>query len=41
MTKGIVARINDMLETIEELERATAGKSFEHFQRDWLLRKAA
>lgn len=41
MTKAVVARIHDMLETIEELERATAGKTFEDFQRDWLLRKAA
>jgi uncharacterized protein with HEPN domain len=41
MAKGIVARIRDMLETIDELEHATAGKRFEDFQRDWLLRKAA
>jgi uncharacterized protein with HEPN domain len=41
MTKGIIARIRDMLETIDELEHATTGKTFEHFQRDWLLRKAA
>jgi uncharacterized protein with HEPN domain len=41
MVRGIVARIQDMLETIDELERATAGKTFEDFQRDWLLRKAA
>jgi uncharacterized protein with HEPN domain len=41
MAKGIVARIRDMLETIDELERATAGKRFEDFQRDWLLWKAA
>ena len=41
MTKGIVARIQDMLETIDELGRATAGKTFEDFQRDWLLRKGA
>jgi len=41
MIKGIVARIRDMLETIDELEQATAGKTFEAFQRDWLLGKAA
>jgi uncharacterized protein with HEPN domain len=41
MVKGSVARIRDMLETIGELEQATAGKTFEDFQRDWLLRKAA
>jgi uncharacterized protein with HEPN domain len=41
MTKGIIARIRDMLEPIDELEHATAGKTFEDFQRDWLLRKAA
>jgi uncharacterized protein with HEPN domain len=41
MAKGLVARIRDMLETIDELEHATAGKTFENFQRDWLLRKAA
>ncbi|MGH6903789.1 MAG: HepT-like ribonuclease domain-containing protein [Geminicoccaceae bacterium] len=41
MTKGIVARIQDMLDTIDELERATADKTFEDFQRDWLLRQAA
>jgi uncharacterized protein with HEPN domain len=41
MTKGVIARIRDMLETIDELEHATTGKTFEDFQRDWLLRKAA
>lgn len=41
MIKGIVARIRDMLETIDQLEQATAGKTFEDFQHDWLLRKAA
>lgn len=41
MTKGIIARIRDMLEAIEELQHATAGKTFEDFERDWLLRKAA
>ena len=41
MTKGLLARIRDMLETIDEPERATAGKTFEDSQRDWLLRKAA
>lgn len=34
MTKGVVARIHDMLETIEALERATAGRTLEDFQRD-------
>jgi uncharacterized protein with HEPN domain len=41
MAQGLVARIRDMLETIDELEHATAGKTFEDYQRDWLLRKAA
>lgn len=41
MDKGVVARIQDMLETIDQLEGATAGRTFEDFQRDWLLRKAA
>jgi uncharacterized protein with HEPN domain len=41
MANAVLARIRDMLETIDELERATAGKTFEDFQRDWLLRKAA
>lgn len=41
MTKGILARIQDMLEVVDELERVTAGKTFEDFQRDWLLRKGA
>ena len=41
MRKGIIARIRDMIETIDQLERATAGKTFDDFQRDWLLRKAA
>jgi uncharacterized protein with HEPN domain len=41
MAKAVVARIRDMLETIDELEHATAGKTFEGFQRDWVLRKAA
>lgn len=40
MNRGILAQIRDMLETIEELERATTGKTFEDFQHDWLLRKA-
>ena len=30
-----------MIETIDQLEHATAGKTFDDFQRDWLLRKAA
>jgi len=41
MNKGLVARIGDMLETIEQLERATEAKTFEDFQSDWILRKAA
>jgi uncharacterized protein with HEPN domain len=41
MAKAVLARIRDMLETIDELNRASAGKTFEHFQQDWLLRKAA
>lgn len=41
MVDVVVARIRDILETIDELERATAGKTFEDFERDWLLRKAA
>ena len=41
MSKGIIARVRDMIETIDQLERATVGKTFEDFQRDWLLRKAA
>lgn len=41
MNMGVVARIRDMLETIDRLEAATAGRTFEDFQRDWLLRKAA
>lgn len=41
MTKGVIARIRDMLETIDQLEQAIAGKTFQDFQRDWLLRKAA
>ena len=40
MDKTILARIGDMLEAIDELNRATAGKSFQEFQRDWVLRKA-
>jgi uncharacterized protein with HEPN domain len=40
MHKGVFARVQDMLETIEHLQRATAGKTFEDFQGDWLLRKA-
>jgi uncharacterized protein with HEPN domain len=41
MSKGIIARVRDMIEIIDQLERATVGKTFEDFQRDWLLRKAA
>jgi uncharacterized protein with HEPN domain len=40
MVRAILARIDDMLEAIEEIGRATAGKNFDEFQRDWLLRKA-
>jgi uncharacterized protein with HEPN domain len=41
MAKAVLARIRDMLETIDELDRASAGKTFEHFQQDWLLWKTA
>jgi len=41
MVRTLLARIDDMLEAIDEVRRATAGKSFETFQRDWVLRKAA
>jgi uncharacterized protein with HEPN domain len=37
MAKAVLARIRDMPETIDELERATAGKSLANFQQDWLL----
>ncbi len=40
MVKTVLARIADMLEAIDEITRATAGKNFDEFQRDWLLRKA-
>jgi uncharacterized protein with HEPN domain len=39
MIRTILARIDDMLEAIDGIRRATADKSFEEFQRDWLLRK--
>jgi uncharacterized protein with HEPN domain len=41
MVPTLLARIEDMLEAIAEITRATAGKSFEAFQRNWVLRKAA
>jgi hypothetical protein len=34
MAVAILARIVDMLEAIDEIRRATAGRSFEAFQRD-------
>jgi uncharacterized protein with HEPN domain len=40
MVRTVLARIDDMIEAIDEIRRATAGKSFEQFQRDWMLRKA-
>jgi uncharacterized protein with HEPN domain len=40
MDKTILARIGDMIEAIDELKRVPAGKSYEEFQRDWVLRKA-
>ncbi len=39
MVKTILARIDDMLEAIDEIRRVTASKSFEEFRQDWLLRK--
>jgi uncharacterized protein with HEPN domain len=41
MANAVLARIRDMLEAIDEFVHATAGKTFEDFQGDWLLRKAA
>jgi uncharacterized protein with HEPN domain len=41
MVVAVLARITDMLEAIDEVGRATAGQSFEAFQRIWILRKAA
>jgi uncharacterized protein with HEPN domain len=41
MVRTLLARIEDMLEAIDEICRATADKSFEAFQQDWVLRKAA
>jgi len=40
MAVAVMARIADMIEAIDEVRRATAGQSFEAFQRDWILRKA-
>jgi uncharacterized protein with HEPN domain len=40
MVRTILARIDDMIEAIDEIRRATADMSFEQFQRDWVLRKA-
>ena len=39
MVKTILARIDDMLEAIDEIRRVTASKSFEEFRQDWLLTK--
>jgi hypothetical protein len=36
MVRTILAQIADMLEAIDEVGRATAGKSFEAFQQDWV-----
>jgi uncharacterized protein with HEPN domain len=33
-------RIHDMLESIREIEKAIAGKTFRDYQRSWLLRSA-
>jgi uncharacterized protein with HEPN domain len=33
-------RIQDMLESIEGIEQAIAGKTFRDYQRSWLLRSA-
>ena len=41
MVRTLLARIEDMLEAIDEVRRATAGRSFDDFQQDWMMRKAA
>ncbi|HEY0122731.1 MAG TPA: HepT-like ribonuclease domain-containing protein [Rhizobium sp.] len=40
MARKIAPVLAEILETIEGIETATAGKSLEDFKRDWLLRLA-
>jgi uncharacterized protein with HEPN domain len=39
-TRSPLLRIHDMLESIREIEKAVAGKTFRDYQRSWLLRSA-
>jgi uncharacterized protein with HEPN domain len=40
MARDFLHAIDDILETIARIEQASAGKSFEDFKNDWLLRRA-
>jgi uncharacterized protein with HEPN domain len=39
-SRSPLLRIQDMLESIEGIEQAVAGKTFRDYQRSWLLRSA-
>lgn len=41
MATAVIARLQDMIEAIGHLEQATQGKTFDDYQRDWLLQRAA
>jgi uncharacterized protein with HEPN domain len=41
MDEGVAARLHDMAEAIAGTRRAMAGKTFEDYKSDWLLRLAS
>jgi len=40
MAREFLHAVDDILETIVAIEKASAGKSFEDFKSDWVLRRA-
>jgi uncharacterized protein with HEPN domain len=40
VSRSPLLRIQDMLESIEGIEQAIAGRTFRDYQRSWLLRSA-